>query len=194
MGAIFILLGIVGLLVGLVLAIIGVIKKEKKASKAFILLVSSIIFVAIGGTMLGTDSEETAESKEDELPSKIDERIEYYATEVFGEDSVDEASFLEGNAYVYIIGSESWDEETALFGMHSDTIDFLEKLQNEEEITSVQVDITQTFSDSYGNQEDKAAYRTDFSRETIDKINYENINPDSVPEIADEYWVHDAMK
>ncbi|WP_121605556.1 hypothetical protein [Virgibacillus sp. Bac332] len=195
MGIILTLLGLVGTIIALVMAVKALIKKEKKATKSLLLILVSVVLIVIGGTMLDSDSSEKAEAnKEEKLPDTLEERIEFYAKDVFGEDNVDTSNFLEGNAYVYIIGDESWDAESALYGMQSDTLDFLEKLQNEEKVTSAQIDITQTFTDSYGNEEEKTVFRTDFSRDTIDKINYENMDPKRVSEIADEYWIHNALK
>ena len=53
-----------------------------------------------------------------------------------------------------------------------------------------QVELT----DKLGNKEYGPVIRIDITKETLDKINWDNFDYNNLPEVADDYWQHQAIE
>jgi len=58
------------------------------------------------------------------------------------------------------------------------------------EIVFVNIEWQGKFVDSYGNIKFNPVMRVDMTRETMDKINWENFDYTRIEKIADDYWQH----
>ena len=67
-------------------------------------------------------------------------------------------------------------------------------MQNVEGVETVDFNILTTLVDQFGNEEDEIAMKTSFSKDTRDKINFDKVLFDNLPNIADEYWHHPAVE
>lgn len=191
LGILLLLSGLICALVGLVMAIKALFKREKKPAKPLILIFSAFLLIIIGSIQLDGGSTDASES--DELPEKLEDRIKLYAKEAFGDENINTATFLEGNVHVMADIPEGFTNDSIKYGMHDDILKMLQKLNKEEKVKSAQIDLRYTLVDKYGNESMEPVMRTDFSKKTINKINFENARPKNLPDIADDYWKHQAL-
>lgn len=61
---------------------------------------------------------------------------------------------------------------------------------------NVGISIKYPLVDKHGNSSDEYVIKSDFSGETIDKLNENKnaVDADNIPDIADSWWEHDAIK
>ena len=59
--------------------------------------------------------------------------------------------------------------------------------------TDIDFNVIYPLTDKYGNAEDVIVIKATFVNETIKKINFENVVWENIPEIADEWWNHNAL-
>lgn len=57
----------------------------------------------------------------------------------------------------------------------------------------LRVHATNQLIDAYGNASEDPIIRVNLSRATLEKINFDGIQPDNLPLIADIYWQHPAL-
>lgn len=79
-------------------------------------------------------------------------------------------------------------------GYLRDISDFLEKTKDIKDITAVFVGAKAELLDKYGNTNEQFVLKTQLSKETIDKINFENFDYNNIPDIADEFIKHPALE
>jgi len=57
----------------------------------------------------------------------------------------------------------------------------------------LRVEATGPLADDFGNTSEGPIMRVNLSRATLEKINFDGIQPDNLPLIADIYWQHPAF-
>ncbi len=50
------------------------------------------------------------------------------------------------------------------------------------------------FVDTYGNKSESYAIKTEYPREELEKINFENFNSNNLPQLASEVWLAEALR
>lgn len=190
----------------------------------FILLVAIFIIGAIGGgddeESLETTEAETEEVVEETEPEEIEEVVEKEpeeeveeevepeetydnvfeekANEVFGgrlqDVFVDEA----GEATEHYVGITSklgagWNEKTMRDSFYYDVVAMISELQNEE-FDRLVFDATADMQDEYGNVKEMKVITVNLTKETVDKINFENFQSSNLPNVADAMFIHPAFQ
>lgn len=70
---------------------------------------------------------------------------------------------------------------------------FLEEIQ-EMEFNRVHISADGKFVDQYGKESNQNAVYLVISKETMEKINFDNFNWRNLPDIADDFWMHQSMR
>jgi hypothetical protein len=122
----------------------------------------------------------------------VKEIVDYTADiKNFEVDSIKETA---DNRYRVILKTEILSSGTARKEFLMDTQDLLINLKDKADIQFINIEWQVEFKDSYGNLEYKPALRLDFSRETLDKINWDNMDYNNLDDIADDTWSHPGLE
>lgn len=97
-------------------------------------------------------------------------------------------------ANVWINANENLTKGMMKKGIWRDTIEVVEELSDIKEIERFQIVWMLPFTDKYGKETDSKAMSADFPREVIEKIDFENVDYNNVPDISENYWEHNAIK
>lgn len=122
--------------------------------------------------------------------------------EVFGDkndfnkkDAVDKVELVNDTAFIRVYGKDNVSNKLIKSGMYMDITDVLKKIEYSDDLPSkVAFDIIFPLQDKLGNTKDEPVMRVVISSDTIHKINFKNFNYDNIPDIAESYWEHDAIK
>lgn len=79
-------------------------------------------------------------------------------------------------------------------GMWKNTIDILKELKSEKNISEITFNYKFPMIDTYGNKSKEIVMKITLDRETLDKINYDNLPRENLPIIAKKYWMHPGFK
>lgn len=138
--------------------------------------------------------------EEAEKNAPIDEKIEKVVADTLGaktntkKDRVHKVEVFDDVANVWINSDDNLTTNLAKKGMWRDTFDVLEELADFDDITLYQIVWMATLTDKYGEESEGKIMSLDFPREVIDKINFENVDYNNAPTIAEDYWEHNALK
>lgn len=129
---------------------------------------------------------------------KQDKSVKEIAESTAGKqfEKIELINFNEDNGFLLIRaeGKESLTTSFTVKGFKLAIIDTLKDIRNEKEIKTAAFNITYPLVDKYGNSTNQNVLKVEFSRDTIDKINYDNFNIDNMESVADSYWEHQAIK
>ncbi|MGG1167075.1 hypothetical protein [Bacillus mycoides] len=98
---------------------------------------------------------------------------------------------------IVLITAEEKDRATINLtktGMWKDTIAILKELKSEKNISEIEFNYKYPMIDTYGNKSKDVVMKITLDRETLDKINYENLPRENLPIIAKKYWMHPGFK
>lgn len=210
-------------LTGLILAILvgitsnKVLKKRDTINKNRInMIIGSMFIVAIIMPIISAirSDNETQEAKK-VLDEEIEEQINNL-TEETSEKSLEELIkdlamrsissntnikrvFIENDEVeIEYDARENLTNNLTLKGIHIDAEKITEAvsaiLNNDTGINSINIMSYMNLVDQYGNMSSKMVSIITFKRETWEKINWENFINDNVPQVADYYWIHPALK
>lgn len=176
--------------------------------------VAAIVVIGIIGS--NSDDDNAAETEDtpkeevtdepamqEELVEKeltVDELISKVVTDTIGETagkdrtSVHKIEVYGDVANVWLNASENLTVNMTRKGMWLDTKKMLEEFAEIDGIELYQIVWMLPLTDKFGNVEDSKVMSLDFPRATIDQINFDNLLTDNVPELADNYWEHNAIK
>lgn len=84
-------------------------------------------------------------------------------------------------------------EKTLKMDILIQTKDLLEKISEMEEVDSINLVWENEMKDQYGNGEFIPSLRISMSKETLDKINWDDILITSMEDVADDYWQHNSL-
>ncbi|WP_257130128.1 hypothetical protein [Bacillus thuringiensis] len=79
-------------------------------------------------------------------------------------------------------------------GMWKNTIDILKELKDEKNISEIEFNYKFPMIDTYGNKSKEIVMKITLDRETLDKINYDNLPKENLPILAKKYWKHPGFK
>lgn len=138
-----------------------------------------------------TNKEEVEEIKE-ELSNEetIKKRIE----ETVGEENLESFNYVPENNFSLIKfkGTESLSNKMTVKSMYLDMFDILRKIQPKID-TDVTFNVVYPLVDKYGNSEDEIVIKATFTKETIDRINFDKALFGDIPYMADEWWNSPAV-
>lgn len=138
-------------------------------------------------TVVETEKETTEEiSKEQEMREEI--------KKVVGEEDIELFNYVPSNNFSLIKfrGNESLTKKMTVEKMYLDMFNILEKIQPFID-TDVDFNVVYPLQDRYGNVSDSIVIKATFKNETIKKINFENALFGNIPDMADEWWQHNAL-
>ena len=118
-----------------------------------------------------------------------------------GNDRVQNATYVDNSNVgdddvisLKLVGNDGFTNNLIRSGMLIDTKDILTKLNEEDFDGDVVVMYMFPFEDKYGDSDLHKIMSFDFKAEELSKINYDNLNYDNLPDIADDYFEHDSIK
>lgn len=135
---------------------------------------------------------ETVSKEDADIPD--DEALENAIADVIGKDRIDTYTYFEGYVTIIAIAEENLTNGLTLSGLQLDTIDILEQAADIDEIDTVSFVWKLPTEDNYGNDAEAVVVKEEFERDTIDRINFDNIKTDKIPDIADSYNVHQSFE
>lgn len=147
-------------------------------------------------TVIEEEPEEVVEEVEAE--DTYDNAFEEKANEVFGENLQDVFVDEAGEATEHYVGitsklSGGWNEKTMRDSFYNDVVAVVSGLQNEE-FDRLVFDATADMQDEYGNVKEMKVLTVNLTKETVDKINFENFQSSNLPNVADAIFVHPAFQ
>lgn len=221
MDDLMLLVSIIAVVTMIAFIILGVVKKNKAHfKKVGISLVIAII--AFAGFIITYDEEESVEAEDpeteevvekkepeveeiEEEPEEVmeepelttEERIEQLAINHFGQ--VDDFRYVEGveEGTEYIsVNAQISDNLTANMtrkGFIMNIRDFVESIKDES-FGEVYVGGYTDMVDQYGNESNYEVISFSMFKETVDKINFDNISLENFESVADNIKVHPALQ
>ena len=142
-----------------------------------IILILSLLLVGCGGSN-ETDYEELT----------VKEIIETLADGSYEIEEITENN----NNYKVVFKTDIMSGKTARKELLLKTKDTLKKLEGKD-IKYINIEWQTELVDKLGNSEYNPVMRLDFKKETLDKINWDNIDFNNLKEIADDYWEHNSI-
>ena len=141
------------------------------------------------------ESSKESESESSEVESESSEEVTYddpleqSAHDVFGED-LSSFNVIEdsGMKDIYVEANIPMNLTANMMkgSFEMDVLDYAEKVKDEEFSNIIYMAYAEA-TDSYGNDTEAVAGTITLSKETIDKINFEQFSRDNLPTIADNY-------
>ena len=140
-----------------------------------------------------TEEEKDEENEEPEEEQGLEDKVKAVADDVL-DDRATEARYVEDTGFISIEFQirDSFTNNQRKFGFLSDAHDYTEQIQNEDFDRILFSSFFDT-RDQYGNVENTKVATLDMNKETVDKINFDNIIPDDMENIADEIYFHPAL-
>lgn len=139
------------------------------------------------------DSERESNS-EMSKPENIEESIRSAIEDTIGVDNLETFNYVPDNNFSLIKfkGSENLSNNMTIKGMYLDIFNILKAIQPIID-TDVDFNVVYPLQDKYGNAEDEIVMKATFTNKTIQKINFDNVLWENTPDLADEWWNHDAV-
>lgn len=128
--------------------------------------------------------------KEESLEDKVKKAV----NKKFEEKSVESIQVNDKVVQITVEGKNGLTVESRKTGMWKDTITILKELKNEKNISEITFNYTFPTIDTYGNKSKEIVMKITLDRETLDKINYDNLPRENLPIIAKKYWMHPGFK
>lgn len=127
-----------------------------------------------------------SEKAEDTIRSAIQDTI--------SADNLETFNYVPDNNFSLIKfkGSENLSNNMTIKGMYLDIFDILKAIQPIID-TDVDFNVVYPLQDKYGNVEDVIVIKATFTNKTIQKINFDNVIFENIPNLADEWWNHDVV-
>lgn len=94
---------------------------------------------------------------------------------------------------IYLKAQDKLTKSMIKKGMFIEANSILKNLQEREEISEIVIFWSFPLVDNYGNIEEGTILKVGISKETLDKINFDNFIYDNIPTIADDYFEHTAL-
>lgn len=117
------------------------------------------------------------------------------AEKIYGKEAIVSVEYNEadGEAIVKVREDSFWSAGSLRETLYVNAADLLKALHKIDGLQTVNLQAYSPLTDKYGNTEDGLIMTTQFYSETLAKINYDNLNPKNIPDIADIHWQHADM-
>lgn len=90
---------------------------------------------------------------------------------------------------------DSWSSESLVKSWHYNITELMPNVfDNAPDVTKVTYNIFSELIDPKGNSQSRKVLSVSFKRQTASSINWENLDPANMRQIADEYFMHVAIK
>ena len=179
-------------------------KKITKIGKKVFLVLLVLGFIGaiidVSNSNEADSSVKSTKSKQDKVEDyscktnlREDDPIIKVANEKFGKDIV-EINKDEGVLTMVIDKSNAPTVRGLRFSVEVETEGILKEVAKSEDVELLHIEFLGSFIDKYGNTGIDTLAWYEFSRETIEKINFTNFNPKNIGLIADSYFEHPAFQ
>ena len=141
-----------------------------------------------------TKTTETAEGNNAEEELSGEDAIRKAIENVVGEENLETFNYVPDNNFSLIKfrGTENLTNNMTVQGMYLDIFNILKEIQSIID-TDVDFNVVYPLQDKYGNVSDVIVIKATFTSNTIQKINFENALFGNIPDLADEWWNHNAV-
>ncbi|KRG13371.1 hypothetical protein ACA30_15860 [Virgibacillus soli] len=145
------------------------------------------------------EAEEKKAKEEAEKNAPIDEKITKVIYDTLGKKTNNKKDrihkiVVSGNvANVWLNADENLTNNMTKKGMWIDSLKGLEELAKFEDLEIISFVWMYTFVDKYGEDSEGKIMSLDFPRDVIDKINFDKVDYNNAPDIAENYWEHNAL-
>lgn len=143
-----------------------------------------------------TKTTETAEGNNAEAAEELsgEDAIRKAIENVVGEENLETFNYVPDNNFSLIKfrGTENLTNNMTVQGMYLDMFNILKAIQSIID-TDVDFNVVYPLQDKYGNVSDVIVIKATFTSNTIQKINFENALFGNIPDLADEWWNHNAV-
>lgn len=141
-------------------------------------------------------AEEKAE-KERLANRTIDEKVKDAVIAVVGKENYRSHKFEDNTLWIQVTLQDNFTQNMMLKGTYMDMLDIAEKVREESLLNGandVDVSYYTELTDAYGKTSDGVVVEIGMNKDTLDKINFENVLHKNVPTIANYYWEHPLFK
>ena len=143
-----------------------------------------------------TKTTETAEGNNAEASEELsgEDAIRKAIENVVGEENLETFNYVPDSNFSLIKfrGTENLTNNMTVQGMYLDMFNILKGIQSIID-TDVDFNVVYPLQDKYGNVSDVIVIKATFTSNTIQKINFENALFGNIPDLADEWWNHNAV-
>jgi hypothetical protein len=201
---------------GLIIALIGTVVSskllEKKPEvKKFIPAIFVVLIVAIFGAIFlpAIQSDTEFRDERDEILAGASQTYDYLTEAETAERNIEvgvlkalgheteirKIDFNEGEVWIDYIASDNLTTNLTRRGILSDTVNLVKELSSivSQDIDGIVVEAHLTLVDQYGEESISKVAMITISKETWDKINWDNFLNDNLPNIDDTYWQHPTL-
>lgn len=168
-----------------------------------VIITASIVIYGVSNMEQTSESNENTDSGDTSAKASESEGngIESIVYEALGEksntglDKLDDAYVDVDGGYIRINlnADENMSVNMTRKGIWKDTIDVLEKFKNISDLNNIDILWFLPLTDKYRNEENEKVMTMSFTRDTLGNIDFDNVNFNDIPEIADSYNQHPAL-
>jgi hypothetical protein len=171
-------------------------EKKKSIWKRWYMIV---LYCFAGLMVLGAilpDTETDSSNQDVNTPTNTlttEQQMQQDVQKALGSDKIKDFNYYGGDDKLVIINYKASDYSSERT-LQNDHIKIYEKLFENYDIESVSIFSWMIFFDSYGQETEMVGVRSMITKETADKINWDNLLTDNLPKVANTYYVHPALK
>lgn len=139
-----------------------------------------------------TEETQEEESIEDTVTESAEEEVDNI---IRSSDEIEEIGYIEEGEqlFIRINTGTGWSTDSMKNSMRVQTHDILRDVNDIDDVSTVNIGFRLPLQDQYGEESVEDVMNLVFYEETINKINFDNVLQDNMPDIADEYWNHPAL-
>lgn len=178
--------------------------KEKKIIWKRWWMIAIYVFVGLivlGSFLPDTENNEADEKTDNSIPLTIEEQIQQDVQKVLGTSNrkdierLMDLNYIETNKVVNIKWNLNdnlyldWVKSQAL----KDVVELSELIYKKYDVELIQFMGYFPLVDKYGNSENSVVLKVSISKETANKINWDNFVAENLPNVADSYYLHPSL-
>lgn len=114
-------------------------------------------------------------------------------TNIEKENAVLSSRFESGVVETIALEEKFASAESLKRSMFYTTVEFMKAMKSQEDVTQATLIVQAPLTDRFGNVEIDDVMVVLMSRETLNKINFNNFHTANLPAVADSYWEHPAL-
>ena len=128
---------------------------------------------------------------EEESPATLEEAVNAAAESARAD--VTDLAISDGVIQINIAGGDNLSSRLIRNGMILEGYDIIKALQGRDDFSEIVMRWTFPLVDAYGRSYEDVVMKIDITRETLEKINFDNFVFENLPNIADEYYQHPVL-
>lgn len=153
--------------------------------KRYVWVILLLLVIGLIGIFTGGEEETT----EDKIKNMVHNII---GKEVENEDSIVSLSLTSGNVRI-VMKKIPLSQNTYKKQLLNDSKQILEKLSGLKDVSYVNLEWQGKLIDQSGNSEWKPVMRINVEKETLNNINWEDLNENDIENVVDDYWQNEIF-